>query len=395
MKKLKILFFGGGIPSYKVGIKCLKLGATCYWADINNKCYASKERNFVNIDFNNRKKIIAFIKKKKINFIYITQSDVGIRSLGYVNSYLNLPGTKYNLAKNLTNKEIIRKILTKNNFFQPRFIVSLNIKKILNFISSRDFIVKPIDSSGSRGVLEIKKKLKLKNLIYDSLKFSKLKKIIVEEKIIGREFGAQTFSVNGKCNHVYLHNDYMSKKNRKIPIGHSMPFRMFKNKKIISRIKKEIARAVEVIGIKNGPANIDCIITKDHKLFILEISPRIGATCLPEILKVYSGVDWDLNAIKLFNGLKIDKFKENKINVIAKVFESNCSGTISKIKIEKKRGVKSNFFLRKNDRISKFTDGSKLFGFAISIGKNYKIIKKNVDEVINSIKITLNKVNQN
>jgi len=392
MKKLKILFFGGNFFNYQIAKNCIQLGAQCFLADMSKKCFAAKKKNFININFNDRKKMITFIKKKKINFIYISQSDVGIKSLGYINSKLKLPGIDYTVAKNLTNKGSIRKILTKNNFFQPKFIISKDPKKITNFILNKKCIIKPVDSSGSRGVNEIKGVSFIKKLIKNALSFSRLKKTIVEEKIKGKEFGAQTFSINGKCKYVYLHNDYMSKKNNKIPIGHSMPFYLIKDQKIVLKIKKNIAQAVDIMKIKNGPCNVDCIITKNKKIVILEISPRIGATCLPQILKIYSGIDWDINSIKLINGYKMEKLKERKVNVIAKVFESSQSGILEEIKIKKNPlNTKTVMILKKNDQISKFTDGSKLFGYTISHGKSYKKVMKNTNSIINSIKIKLKK----
>ena len=66
------------------------------------------------------KKIIDFIKKKGINYLYTSQSDVGL-TLGYLNTKFKLPGTSLKLAKILTDKFKIRTILKKNNFHQPKF----------------------------------------------------------------------------------------------------------------------------------------------------------------------------------------------------------------------------------------------------------------------------------
>ena len=72
------------------------------------------------------------------------------------------------------------------------------------------------------------------------------------------------------------------------------------------------------------------------ELFILEVSPRLGATCLPEMLKIYTGIDWDINTIKLYNNIPIKKIrKSKKINVISRVFESKISGYLVKYSIKK------------------------------------------------------------
>ncbi len=391
MKKLRILFFGGTLFNYKVALKCRKLGATCFFSDMNKNCFVSKKNvNFVNINFNNRKHIINYIKKKKINFLYSTQSDIGIRSLGYINSKLKLKGTSYSLAKTLTDKVIIREKLTKYGFNQPKFISTLNVNRIKNFLKSGNYFIKPSDSSGSRGVSKLKNKSNIKNYVKRALSFSRSKKIIIEEKISGLEFGAQTFSIDGKCKYVYLHDDYMSSNNPNIPIGHSMPCFSIGNKLKENKIKDEIKIAVEKLNVQNGPCNIDCILTKENKMYILEVSPRMGATCLPDIVKLYSGADWDINAIKVWNKLKIKKFKEKNIVVLAKVFENYLEGVIKKITIGKKPTAnKIVLFVRKGEKIEKFTDGSKLFGYTLTHGRNLKKMLTRTDKLLSSINISI------
>ena len=121
MKNLKIVFFGGTKVHFDLSEKCSKLGAKCFILDKNKKCFANFSTDFYNIDFSNKYKTLNFIKSKKIDFIYISQSDAGLMTLGYINSKLKLPGVTYKIAKILSNKFKIRKILKSNNFYQPKF----------------------------------------------------------------------------------------------------------------------------------------------------------------------------------------------------------------------------------------------------------------------------------
>lgn len=393
MKNLRIAFFGGSHVHFKISLKCNKLGARSYLLDKNKNCFASLSKDFVNIDFNNVKKVIKFIKKEKINYLYTSQSDMGVLTLGYINSKFKFPGTSYGLAKILTDKSKIRKILKKKNFDQPKFfLLSKNFKKKLNF-NNKSYLIKPLDSSGSRGIYEIKDNQNLKTKIEKSLKFSKKKHVILEEKIQGVEFGAQTFSINGNCKNVILHEDLMSKINSKIPVGHIFPFKLLNNLKEINKIKKIIKRAVDVLGVKNGPCNVDCIFTKTKKLFILEISPRLGATCLPDMLKIFTDVDWDLNTIKLHNLLQVKKIKEKKgIHVFSKVFESKKSGHVKKITTSKHpKNSMVEFLIKKNGKIAKFTDGTKLFGQIVAYSFNRKTLIDNILNFDKSIKVSFKK----
>ena len=390
MKNLNIAFFGGSHVHSKISLRCKKLGANCYLLDKSKDCFANSDSDLVNIDFNNKKKMISFIRRKKINYLYSSQSDVGVLTLGYLNTKFKLPGTSLNLAKTLTDKFKIRQILKKNNFHQPKFFLINKDFNKKNLLNKKNFLIKPLDSSGSRGIYEIKNSKNLSTNIKKSLKFSKKKKVILEEKIEGIEFGAQTFSINGNCEYVVLHEDIMSKINSKIPVGHIFPFQLLSSTNEINKIKKTIKKAVNILGVKDGPCNVDCIFTNDKKIIILEVSPRLGATCLPDMLKIYTGIDWDLITIRLHNFLKIVKINEKKnIHVCSKVFESKKTGYIKKIitgRYPKNSVVE--FLIKENKKIFRFTDGTKLFGQIVAYSNNRNKLINEVFKFEKSINIT-------
>ena len=67
------------------------------------------------------KKDNRFYKKKGINYLYTSQSDVGVLTLGYLNTKFKLPGTSLKLAKILTDKFKIRTILKRTIFINLNF----------------------------------------------------------------------------------------------------------------------------------------------------------------------------------------------------------------------------------------------------------------------------------
>jgi hypothetical protein len=110
------------------------------------------------------------------------------------------------------------------------------------------------------------------------------------------------------------------------------------------------------------------------------------------MLKIYTGVDWDINTINLYNSLKIKKIVEKKINVVAKVFESSKSGIVKKIITGKYfQNAKIKMLVDKNQKIEKFTNGTKLFGYIVAYSKNRKYLIKRVNSTIKNIKIVFKK----
>ncbi len=187
-----------------------------------------------------------------------------------------------------------------------------------------------------------------------------------------------------------MHEDVISKINSKIPVGHIFPFQLLSSTNEINKIKKIIKKAVNILGVKDGPCNVDCIFTNDKKIIILEVSPRLGATCLPDMLKIYTGIDWDLNTIRLHNFLKIVKINEKKnIHVCSKVFESKKTGYIKKIitgRYPKNSVVE--FLIKENKKIFRFTDGTKLFGQIVAYSNNRNKLINDVFKFEKSIKLT-------
>ena len=57
----------------------------------------------------------------------------------------------------------------------------------------------------------------------------------------------------------------------------------------------------------------------------------MGATCLPDMLKIYTGIDWDLNTIKLHNFFKIDKINEKMFMYAQKYLRVKKTGYMKKI----------------------------------------------------------------
>jgi biotin carboxylase len=167
----------------------------------------------------------------------------------------------------------------------------------------------------------------------EALSYSRGKEILVEEYIEGLEFGAQTFSVDGECKVVLLHNDILSPPPHMIPVGHSFPFK-YLNKTERDLAVSDIQKAVLALGIKNGPSNVDLILDKkDNRIKIIEIGARIGATCLPELVQYYTGIDWVAASIKSAMG-EVPDLEINKEQAVAAfILESPKDGKLVSFEI--------------------------------------------------------------
>jgi biotin carboxylase len=165
-------------------------------------------------------------------------------------------------------------------------------------------VVKAPASSGSRGVVKVNDIAEMPMAFEEAIRYAPEGDLLVEEYVRGTELGAQTFSYEGRCQLVLLHNDTVSEPPYMVPTGHSFPVGFDHETRV--KVEEMVARCIEVVGIGVGPANIDLIVDEAGEVQILEIGVRIGATCLPELVQCFTGIDWVKETLRAAVGERPD-----------------------------------------------------------------------------------------
>ena len=166
---------------------------------------------------------------------------------------------------------------------------------------------------------------------------------------------------------VLLHNDKLASGKYMVPIGHSFP--TFINGEQLLNAEKTIKECVKALEINNGPSNIDLIFDKrDGQAKIIEVGARIGATCLPELVEYFSGIDWVKISILNALGYEVDLKQTLNLPVAAEILEAKQDGVLKEIiipdevknhknlieiEITKKIGDKVSMLRKGTDRIGK------------------------------------------
>jgi biotin carboxylase len=335
MKRILIIGAGfGQIPAIK---KAKELGIETICIDRNPSAIGFSICDYpYEVDVVDFEQALKIAEKHSVDGVMTMQSDLPVPTIGFINDKLNLNGVSLEVANTCSNKVLTRRKLALEKCSQPLFNIITSKDEAINASKNIGYpcVIKAPDSSGSRGVVKVNSPDEVSAAFDEAVSYSRGKEIIVEEYISGLEFGAQTFSINGKCEIVILHNDTMSSPPFMIPIGHSLPFNKLNEKETLAAID-DIKKAVNAVGISNGPANIDLILDEKSKTIkVIEIGARIGATCLPELVTYNTGKNWVeltiLNAI----GEKIDSNIEKNNPVAALIIESPKDGIFKGIKKE-------------------------------------------------------------
>ena len=389
------MILGGSVGQIKAIETVKKLGMKALVLDKNEEVVGAKLADFFEpIDIINFEEVEDIARKYQIIGSMTISSDIAVPTSCYVNEKLNLPNQGIGIGEVVTNKGLMREAFKEGNVSSPNFFL-INNKKELEFIkdilsnelTKKPYIIKPSDSSGSRGVRKIFSISELEDAYNTALEFSRNGSIIVEEFIDGLEIGAQSFSLNGEMVLCFVHNDTVS--SSLIPVGHSFPINLSAEQ--LSRVELECAKALKSLGIVNGPSNIDIIIDEEGVPHIIEIGARIGATRLPELVEEYTSIDLVELSIKVASGKDIVIPIQKNIPCAAEILCFNNYGTIKKINdynrlIKDYEPVNYEFHIREGICITPLLSGANNYGYVMFRGSNANEAEEKCTKFLNELK---------
>lgn len=222
--------------------------------------------------------IIEAAKRHQIDGIMTLATDMPMRSVAAVAEQMGLVGIDKDTAIKATNKAEMRKALQKVGVPIPKFFVVSNEEEYKEAVKEFDipFIVKPADSSGSRGIFEVIDitNAELVKKAYEYCKpYSKVGDVVVEEYMNGPEVSAETLTINGVCHVIQITDKLTTGAPHYVEMGHSQPTKH--SDEIASRIAEIAKEANKAIGIKNGPSHTEIIVTSQGPK-VVELGARLG-----------------------------------------------------------------------------------------------------------------------
>lgn len=112
-------------------------------------------------------------------------SDPAVPTAAYVCENMRLVTSPYRSVEILSNKDLFRKFLKENGFYVPKAEGYFDFAQAWKEASQFRFpvMVKPVDSSGSKGVTKIYNKEELKDSVRYALSFSRAKRFVIEEYV--------------------------------------------------------------------------------------------------------------------------------------------------------------------------------------------------------------------
>lgn len=318
--------------------------------------------------------VLEIARQKNIDGIVAYSSEVATATAAYVANKLNLPSNPYESVLILSNKNLFRDFLKNNGFNTPKAKSFHSIIEAKEALIEFQFpvMVKPVDSTGSKGISRIYSVEEFNRAFENAQSKSKQKMVIIEEYIdMAHEctIGGDLIVLNGKIVYFGFLNGYRDiDENSFVPTGNSYPISIEEKK--LDSVRNELQKVIDLLNINMGVLNLDVVFDQNGKPYIIEMAARNGANRVSQLLEMATGV----NLVKVI----VDAAVNNPV-VIVKDFKtpkyystyylhSLEKGTLKKIILSEE--IKGNIihkvmYRKQGDEIDGFDGLDKIIGILL------------------------------
>lgn len=292
----RILMLGGSTSQICAIKKAQEMGhyvIICDYLPDNPGQHVADE--FYQVSTTDKEAVLELAKGLNLDAVVCYASDPAAPTAAYVCEKLGFPTNPYESVMILSNKDSFRKYLKENGFFVPEMGSYCDYDEMMADIARFNFpvMVKPVDCSGSKGINKVYNENELKFAYEDAMKYSRCKRIIVEEYVQkkGYQVSGDGFTVDGELRFRCFGNEFYSNNGIKeyVPLGECWPSVL--SKEIQDKIHSELQRLISSLDMKTGAYNIEVIMDQNDNVFILELGARNGGSLIPQITHYATGID--------------------------------------------------------------------------------------------------------
>lgn len=286
----------------------------------------------INID--NYETVIKALRDLNINIRGAVSfcSEAGMLLAAYVREAFGLPGPQTELCRSMIDKGIQRRVWEKVGVPSPQFKIFSDKLAVQAEIPIFGFplIIKPTDSSGSRGVTKLES---LDDNIVDAVDrafhFSKSGEVILEKYMQGTEFTIEVFGANGEIR-VLAVTEKKKVEGTRDTVARELAT-SDRAPEVIKRIVDAVVGAFIALGYLEGPGHAEAILMDDGSVGLVEVAGRGGGFMVfDKFVPIASGINIARLTALQSVGLALDPFIFNCKATVLRFFPAKA-GTLQAI----------------------------------------------------------------
>ena len=388
----KVLIIGAGFLQSFVIKKAKQLGYFTIAVDANPNAEGFKYCDkYAVINIVDEKACCEFAQSQNIDGVLTAATDYGVLTAAYIAEKLKLPGLKYETAKIIKNKYLVRKKLYEMGADDTGKCYEISdtdeLLKIREDISF-PVMVKPCDGSGSRGAAKVDFIEELETACVAAMSNSLTHKAIIEPFIFANEQGVESFCYNGEKIVLGVMGKEMTNPPYYAELGHCIPSGL--SQEAEEKIKSCVKKALEALDVNFGCVNMDLLLTEDNNVHIVDIGARMGGNLIgSHIIPYGTGISYVENMIKAAVGDCVNFSPVMSKKCVSTRLLALTPGKVKALpdfeKIKEEYGVEIEHHLKIGDVINEYHTNLDGYGYVVSRQDNRATAISNAEEALKKV----------
>lgn len=391
----KILIIGAGFLQSFAIKKARSMGyeTLAVDADPNAIGFGFADKHEV-INIVDEKACLAYAQKENVDGVLTAATDYGVLTASYIAQELGLNGLKYEVAQLIKNKYRVRKCLFEHHVDDTDQAYEVNNNTDIEELASHlnyPVMVKPCDGSGSRGTSRVDDALNLKKACEYAMDGSITHRAEIETFIAGKEYGAETLVIDGEPHVFGIMRKWMTAPPYYAELGHALPNDL--PKEIETKAIGCVKAAIKALGVNTGSVNMDMLITKDGRVYIVDIGARMGGNMIgPCVIPYGTGVDYMAYMIRNAVGDRVDLMPHEHGAVATRLLVFD-DGVVKRLpdfeKLEKEYDVEIYHHLAVGQKVNEYHTNLDGCGYVIAKSDKVDEAVLKADAVLKTIRDTI------
>lgn len=395
----KILFLGAAptqIPPLKYAREQGHYVITCDYLPDNPGHKLADEWH--NVSTTDKDAVLSLAQQLKIDGIVAYASDPAAPTAAYVAEKMGLPGNPYQSVLTLARKDLFRAFLKEHGFNVPRSVSFYDRERARTWLDEIGIpaFIKPVDSSGSKGVTRLTDANKFDEAFDHALTYSREKMVVIEEQIVRTRYqvAGDGFIVNGKLAFRCWADEHFDKLcNGLVPIGQTFPTSHPVTWLDVAHAESQ--RLLSLLGMNTGALNFDYVFTEDGKFYFLELGPRNGGCLIPEVIRYATNIDLIKYTVDAAIGLPCEYLSMQPANGYWSSYMVHAleDGTFKELWLSeriKPKIVEHDIYVKPGQRVNKYLGSNDTLGTMILKFDSMDEMLTMVDNMENDIRVVVN-----
>ena len=342
------------------------------------------------VDIRDKEAVAELAGRIKADAVISAGTDMALPALGLACERNGLPGPSAEAAVISSEKSLMKDAFEKGGVRTARHIVARTADEAESAADrlQMPLIVKAVDLQGSIGINVVFDRSGLREAFASTMKETKTDHCVIEEYLDGYEVSATAMVADGEVLFVLPTGDVRYGENGKSPIGHYIPLDC--DEDILSQIREQVVLGIRAIGLDNCAVNSDLMVM-DGKVYVLELTGRLGGNSIPEITSEYYQTDiyeciidialGDFEAARAFDFSD----RENRV-CFGQMLISERDGVLGSTDV-KAEGCDIRFFSEEGDRVRKYVGPNDCVGQIVTVRRTKTECEEAIREAMAGIEI--------